>query len=72
MHWNSSINLALLISRLNPRGHNSGKGAFKCFRTILIVNAKLTSGLLKPLVLIFLIRLLFFLFADFFHMASQS
>jgi hypothetical protein len=54
------------------RWHNFFKGLFECFAALIIVNTKIASGLLKPLVLIFLIWLCRFLWLfGFCHTASQ-
>ena len=52
--------------------HDLLESALKVSRAFFIVNAKIASGFLKPLVLIFFTWLfLFFFCADFFHTASQ-
>lgn len=56
---------------LDLGGDDFCKSSLEYFRTFLIINAKIASGLLKPPVLIFLTWLCRLWLFGFCHMASQ-
>ena len=71
INWQAELRSRMRLSLLPLRRHNLREGMIECFRAFLIVHAEIASGLLKPLVLIFLTWLCRFWRGGFCHMASQ-